>query len=393
MQKIDVLIQEADKNLTICNACRYCEGFCPVFPAMERRQNFASSDINFLANLCHNCSECYYACQYAPPHEFGVNIPQSLAKIRKASYQHYAWPGPFARLFSKNGLVASFALGLGAALILLLFIALNGNPGQLFSGTHGGNFYALFPHNTLVAAFGSVFLFAIAALLMGFINFWRDTGEKIRDLGNLSAWRQALAEALSLRHLHGQKDRGCTYPDDNHSHLRRYFHHFTAYGFMLCFAATATGTLLHYVLGWSAPYSFFSLPKLLGTLGGIGLLIGPAGLLYLKLKRDPNTADTEQTGMDIAFIALLWLTGATGLLLMLLRESNLLGLMLVVHLGFVMSLFLTLPYGKFVHGLYRLGALMKNALEQQREAAGKTVLVSKPRESSVKFYQSINDNK
>jgi hypothetical protein len=58
-----------------------------------------------------------------------------------------------------------------------------------------------------------------------------------------------------------------------------------------------------------------------------------------------------------------------------------------------MSLFLTLPYGKFVHGLYRLGALAKNALELQREAAGKTVVVSKPRENSVKFYQSIKDNK
>ncbi|MGR7920300.1 hypothetical protein ACU6RQ_04180 [Zobellella denitrificans] len=175
-------------------------------------------------------------------------------------------------------------------------------------------------------------------------------------------------------------------------HWRRYFHHFTAYGFMLCFAATATGTLFHYVLGWSAPYGFFSLPKLLGTLGGLGLLIGPAGLLYLKLKRDPNTADLEQTGMDIAFIALLWLTGATGLLLMLLRETGLLGLMLVIHLGFVMSLFLTLPYGKFVHGLYRLGALLKNALEQRREEQG-AALVSQPRESGVKFYQSIKDNK
>ncbi|OXS15322.1 TcuB protein [Zobellella denitrificans] len=392
MQKIDVLIQEADKNLTICNACRYCEGFCPVFPAMERRQHFEAADINYLANLCHNCSECYYACQYAPPHEFGVNIPQSLAKIRKASYQHYAWPGPFARLFNNNGLVASLALGLGASFILLLFLALNGGLGQLFSGHHGGDFYAFFPHNTLVLAFGSVFLFAMLALLMGFLNFWRDSGEKIRDLGHLSAWRQAWSDALSLRHLHGQEDRGCTYPDDNHSHWRRYFHHFTAYGFMLCFAATATGTLFHYVLGWSAPYGFFSLPKLLGTLGGLGLLIGPAGLLYLKRKRDPNTADLEQTGMDIAFIALLWLTAFTGLLLMVLRETGLLGLMLVIHLGFVMSLFLTLPYGKFVHGLYRLGALLKNALEQRREEQG-VALVSQPRESGVKFYQSIKDNK
>ena len=23
--------------MTVCNACRYCEQYCPVFPAMERR--------------------------------------------------------------------------------------------------------------------------------------------------------------------------------------------------------------------------------------------------------------------------------------------------------------------------------------------------------------------
>ena len=56
---------EAQRILTICNACRYCEGYCAVFPAIERRMTFTPADVNFLANLCHNCAECYYACQYA----------------------------------------------------------------------------------------------------------------------------------------------------------------------------------------------------------------------------------------------------------------------------------------------------------------------------------------
>src|SRR6218665_2529199 len=38
----------------VCNACRYCEGFCAVFPAMTRRLEFPKADIHFLANLCHN---------------------------------------------------------------------------------------------------------------------------------------------------------------------------------------------------------------------------------------------------------------------------------------------------------------------------------------------------
>ena len=63
--------------MTICNACRYCEGFCAVFPAMELRRTFTDQDLKYLANLCHNCRGCYYACQYAPPHEFNLNVPSS----------------------------------------------------------------------------------------------------------------------------------------------------------------------------------------------------------------------------------------------------------------------------------------------------------------------------
>src|SRR5437879_12443170 len=78
--------------MSICNACRYCEGYCAVFPAMERRWTFSDADMDYLANLCHNCAECYYACQYAPPHEFAVNVPKVLAEIRARSYQKNAWP-------------------------------------------------------------------------------------------------------------------------------------------------------------------------------------------------------------------------------------------------------------------------------------------------------------
>ena len=61
--------------------------------------------------------------------------------------------------------------------------------------------------------------------------------------------------------------------------------------------------------------------------------------------------------MDVAFTAMLLLTSGSGLLLLVLRETAAMGWLLVVHLGFVMALFLTLPYGKFVHGVYRSAAL------------------------------------
>ncbi|MBV8249280.1 MAG: tricarballylate utilization protein TcuB, partial [Comamonas sp.] len=57
---------EVARVMQICNACRYCEGFCAVFPAMTRRLEFGKADVHYLANLCHNCGACLHACQYAP---------------------------------------------------------------------------------------------------------------------------------------------------------------------------------------------------------------------------------------------------------------------------------------------------------------------------------------
>jgi len=100
---------EVDRVLAICNACRYCEGFCAVFPAMTRRLEFAKADINYLANLCHNCGACLHACQYAPPHEFAVNVPQSMAAVRGQTYADYAWPAAFGALYRRNGLTLALA--------------------------------------------------------------------------------------------------------------------------------------------------------------------------------------------------------------------------------------------------------------------------------------------
>lgn len=49
--------------------------------------------------------------------------------------------------------------------------------------------------------------------------------------------------------------------------------------------------------------------------------------------------------MDRGFILLLLLTSFTGLALLAGRDTSWMGILLAVHLGVVMALFLTLPYG------------------------------------------------
>jgi citrate/tricarballylate utilization protein len=352
--------QEVARILQICNACRYCEGFCAVFPAMTRRLEFGEADVHYLANLCHNCGACLHACQYAPPHEFAVNVPQSMARVRARTYRLYAWPRVFGKLYERNGLTVSLALAGGVALFLILALALTGS---LWRAVPGGSFYDVFPHGLMVGIFAPVFLFGVCALGVGIRRFWR---EMAPGEASAAAAAEASAAVATLKYLGGGHGDGCNNEDDRFSLARRHCHQATAYGFVLCFLSTCVATLYHYLFGLEAPYAYTSLPALLGIAGGIGLAVGTLGLGWLNVRRHPQQGDAQQKPMDRAFIALLFFIAVTGLALAGWRESVMMPILLAVHLGLVIALFLTLPYGKFAHGPLRAAALLKWAIERRQ---------------------------
>jgi citrate/tricarballylate utilization protein len=263
----------------------------------------------------------------------------------------------------RRGVLA--ALLLAAALVaVLLGAALATNASAVLDAGSAAQFYAVVPHAAMVALFGGVGLFVLTALAIGVRRFRRDTAASAavpstQPVGRGAALR-ALRDSLTLRHLHpGGED--CATGESARSPLRRWLHHATFYGFVLCFASTCVAAVYHFA-GAPAPYAYTSVPVLLGAIGGVGLLVGPLGF-WLRA-RDPALSDASQAGLDRSFIMLLLLTSATGLLLLLLRHQAAMGVLLLVHLGCVLALFVTLPYGKFVHGLYRAAALLKYAKER-----------------------------
>src|SRR5258707_5511151 len=363
------ILEEADRLMTVCNSCRYCEGLCAVFPAMEMRRSFSDGDLNYLVNTGTSCGACYTDCQFSPPHEFNVNVPQTLAIARNESYAAYAWPQAFSGAFARNGLVISLIAALSVAAFIFGFAAFTDRQVLLGIHTGPGAFYELMPHNAMAVLFGAAFLYAIVALVMGVRAFWRDIGDPVGLKTDAKSLLQAIRDAGELRYLDGGGV-GCFNEDDKPTDRRKIYHHLTFYGFGLCFAATVVGTLYHYLLAREAPYAWWDLPVVLGSLGGIGLLIGPVGLLAEKWKRDPVLVDETRFGMDTAFIAMLFLTSLTGMALLLLRDTSAMGPLLALHLGVVFALFVTMPYGKFVHGLYRFAALVRYARERKMMAAG-----------------------
>jgi citrate/tricarballylate utilization protein len=350
----DDLVGRTRHVLTVCNACRYCEQYCPVFPALEKRRTLADADLTYLANLCHNCGECLYACQFAPPHEFHINVPSVLAEVRTRSYEMYAWPRALGQSFRSN----AFSTGLAALalVIAVLILAPATRPAVLWPSDDSADFYGVIPHGTMVAIFGVVSMFVLLAFAISGARFWREGGGE--RVGFSVSVRGAVRDALTLRHLHGA-GLDCASNLEVRLPWRRWFHHCTFYGFLLCMASTTVAAIYHGLFGWSAPYAYSSLPVLLGAAGGFGLLVGPLGLAALRQTRDPSLGYEESTGLDTLFLALLLLTSLTGLALLVLRHSTLMGILLVVHLAIVLVLLLTLPYGKFVHALYRLLSLVR----------------------------------
>ena len=358
------LIEEANRQLTICNACRYCEGYCPVFPALELRHGISKGDVVLLSHLCHDCRACFYACMYAPPHEFAINIPQTLSKVRMESYRDWSWPSFLGRAFVDRRIGNRLA-AISTAVAIALSLVFVG-PHRLFAVHRGpGAFYAVVPFLMMVIPAFALVFYSAAIWANGGIRFWREaaTANKARD--GFQELPGALGDILSLRWLKGGGP-GCYYPGAKPSLSRRFFHSLVFYGFLSALVSTCVAAIYQERFHWLPPYPIASAPVLFGCLGGIPMVVGTAGLMVIKLKSDSVPASSDVQKLDYSFLVLLGLSSLSGMLVLILRTTSAMGLSLTVHLGLVAALFITAPYGKFVHSLYRSLALIVHRLAQRR---------------------------
>ena len=353
-------IEEARRQLEICNACRYCEGYCSVFPAMTLSKAFSDGQITQLANLCHNCRGCFYACQYTEPHEFKLNLPRALAEVRVESWERFIWPSELAKLFQRNGVALAGILL--AAILAMLALAYAIRPAG------GQGFYAVISHSIMASLFTVATLQPVAVIVAGLVRYWRSVGGTRVKLSEL---RAAFGDAARLRNLAGGAADGCNYEkEDRFTMARRWAHQAVMWGFLLCLASTISGTILHYGLGLEAPYGLFSVPKLLGIPGGIAMTLGGIALISLKIRAEKSLGAPAVWGGEMAFVLLLTLVSATGLALYAATGTIAMRPLLITHLGSVLALYVTLPYTKMVHVPFRLAALVRDAQEKSAASAG-----------------------
>lgn len=362
---LDDLFAEAERQLNVCNSCRYCAGYCPVWPALELRTTLTQGDITHLANLCHDCRDCFSACMYTAPHEFDLNPPKVFTHLREETYRRYVWPRKVPGWMSGWRAVIGWFLLICVLLAALSYLT----TGRVLSaGASPGSPYEIIPHVLIVAVAAAPSIWAIGVLALAILSYWRDIHGTVRDLGRLALWPKTLIQGAQLRHMRGGGEE-CDYPELP-SPLRRRFHLAVSYGFGLCMVSTTTAAGMQKFLGLLPPYPYLSVPVVTGTVGGVGMVVGCVGLMVLKRRSDPELGTQSMRRADYGFLWALLILSVTGLLTLLLRTSPLFGPILVAHLASVIVAFAITPYTKFVHWIYRLLAIYKDNLDNAARAGG-----------------------
>ena len=344
-------IKEAARQLTICNACRYCEGYCAVWDAMERRTEFYKKDVDYMANLCHDCRECLYVCPFTEPHEFGLNIPKVLAEVRYDTYKENTKPSFASRAFDK-----SWALPMAvvfASMLGILAIAYGNGATPLLvqpiSGFSGIMSAVFVKYSSLF-----VYLFVIILWSIEGMSYWRSIGESYSSALNARATYAALKDVFLHRFFRGG-GAGCNYPGEKAGMARLLAHPLVIFGFLI------------------ALFSFLPYPNLstyveiaYGT-GCAMLFAGTAMLLYMKLVSNKVPSYKRMNSLDYPFTIMLNLTGITGVAMILDIGHPFAGLIFAIHMSIIFTVFITAPYGKFVHLVFRYEALLKNRIEEQKQ--------------------------
>jgi citrate/tricarballylate utilization protein len=215
-------------------------------------------------------------------------------------------------------------------------------------------------------------LYGAAVWIVGGVRFWRDTKGELPCPMGLRAVAQTGRDILNLKWLRGG-GRGCYYPKAHASQARRVYHSLVYYGFLSATVSTTLAAIYQDILHKLPPYSFTSAPVVFGSIGGVAMMVGVAGLLVLKATSDREPGHAASVRLDYLFLIALGLTALSGMLTLLFRDSSAMGIILTIHLGLVAAMFITVPYGKMVHALYRSLAILRHHLEQsqpRRDAQG-----------------------
>lgn len=346
------IYQDGSRQFRICNACRYCEGYCAVWDAIERHESILKSDLKYLSHLCHDCRECYYVCPYTDPHEFNLNIPKVLSEIRSDTYGENIHP-IFLRWFYLHPKSSWTIVSVFATIFAFLISIMVDGPIVLTKPVN--EFQDIFPEIYFKWFSSLLYLYALILWAVDGYSFWHSFKRpeiKVR----ISHILGGLYDALSHRYFAGG-GAGCSYPDENGSYLRLAMHPLVLMGFIVDLIA-----ILFY------PKMNFYVTTIY-VAGAFMMLGGSLGLLIIKSFSDPKLAGNLMISSDIPFTSVMLLTGLTGVLFPILPGTLLMSYLFLIHVGLVAAIFIMAPFSKFLHPVFRILSLIMNRAESSESVS------------------------
>ncbi|MCH4816179.1 MAG: hypothetical protein QXY87_11185 [Saccharolobus sp.] len=352
---IDDILKEAERQLMICNACRYCEGYCDLWDAIERKRSFPPNDVFHLSNLCHDCRDCYYACQYTPPHPFSIDIPGILSKVRELSYRRFVYPKFMQRYVSSIYRFINYIYVILTIIIFAISISLT-----LF--LHGFSLFrtyipyqSLLPPYIFLAVEYLLYIYVVFMWYMEARSYWKSISNGIRF--SLGEALKGVKDALIHKDFTGG-GAGCSYPleyfpdqgkNPKPSRFRLHAHATVLIGFII----DLISILFYPFKGTVTPAIFL--------IGSIMIAVGALSLLY---KRKYDRLVHEDGGL--AFTLMLSIAGVSGIIAIVLSlyHQPLYAVFFLLRASIIASLFIMAPYSKFVHLVFRLVSLMRDRFEE-----------------------------
>jgi citrate/tricarballylate utilization protein len=337
------LMEEASRQLTVCNSCRYCEGFCDVWDAMERRKDFSYGDLIHLSNLCHDCRDCYYACPFIPPHELMINIPKVLGDVRELSYEKFVFPKVMIRVMRRSGL-AYFLLTTLIFIISLYYVFLLHGLSAFYETSL--TMEELFPYPVFFVAEYSLYIYVFLLWLIQGRSYWKEVsnGRKV----NMKAIGRAILDVFAHKDFRGG-GAGCNYPSENGSFLRLFAHASVMFGFIIDWV-----TILFYPFANVAVISIY-------LIGSVLIFAGAGLLLLMRFKADSKL---NSKSISSAFTAMMFCTGASGIIFIALITRPEWIIFFLLRDSLIAALFITAPFSKFLHPVYRFASLILNRYEE-----------------------------
>jgi len=333
-----------------CYQCATCSSVCELAPEdspFPRRQmlwaQWGLAD-RLAAHpavwLCHQCNDCTQRC----PRDAR---PGDVLQIARALViERLAFPKVLGRLVGRAA--TTWPLLIGAP--IFFWIVLLAGTG-LLSVPRGALVYGDFvPHWLIYAVFFPVAGWVMYTSWMSGRRFWALLSDGSPRSGSfLKHLMPVLIEIATHKR----------FASCEAARPRRLGHFFLLWGFVG--AAITSGLLVLALYGF---HTELPLPlghpfKVLGNISGVLLVAG--GALVVKHRwADSDRAGTS-TAFDTFFLSVVVAVIASGVLAEAGRfafPAELACAVYVVHLGVVLGLFLTFPYSKFAHLLYRTLALV-----------------------------------